>query len=198
MPDDPFNFARIWRNAPAVDTVVRSTRYSPRGHSTTESKLDMNPSDYRPSKLRAVLLGVATLALIGLSFLLTACTPQDDPNARSADPVITVSAAPTAPAKVLTVKDVVPTLDTTSRDCFGSAGCSLITKVKLTIGDFSKLGGNAWDVTYVIKGASDGPSVGTITVNPDHSYEPGVKALSTASSHTKLTVAVTKVEKEGL
>lgn len=173
----------------------------------------MTSSDRPASKLRAAFLGVATLLLLGLSFLLTACATHTaaGPDARTAASATAlpdagyqgVSPAPnvTTPAAVaatgLTKADVRITLKVTEKQCFGSAGCQITVKPKVTV-DYAKLGDSAWDVTYSIKGDESGPITDTITLNPDKTYDSMDESLSTPSSKTKLTVTVIDVEKDGL
>lgn len=105
---------------------------------------------------------------------------------------------PTTPAaSLLTKSDVKLTLKVTSKDCFGSAGCNVDVQVKASA-DYSKLGNNSWDVTYSIKGDEDGPTIGTLTLDPDGTYNVREESLSTKSSGTKISVTVTEVEKVGL
>lgn len=172
------------------------------------------PPPTRPNKSHKLawivgVIVVTALLCIGGSFLIAALstsnhkgdTPLNDerraPVSTTATPPVDSPTTPAPAAKVgLTKNDVKLTLKTESKHCFGSAGCNLTLRVNATV-DFSKVGDSTWDITYSIKGDESGPTIGTITLNPDKSYIPGEEAISTASSGTKVTVTVTEVEKVG-
>lgn len=85
-------------------------------------------------------------------------------------------------------------LKITSKECFGSAGCNVVTKASVTytgVYDLDELP-SLIDITYKIKGAED-PYTATIEMQ-DGSYSPDTAILSTRSSKSKLTATVTSVE----
>jgi hypothetical protein len=84
-----------------------------------------------------------------------------------------------------------------SKNCYGyGLGCSIEAKVKLgyyedssTIPDDATI-----EVTYKIKGAKDGPVVGSTEVTNQTEYDVNTEYLDTRSRSSKLTVVVTAVE----
>ena len=84
-----------------------------------------------------------------------------------------------------------------SKKCFGyGLGCSIDAKVKLSYdGDSSTIPEDATiEVTYKIKGAKDGPVVGSTEVTNQTEYDVNTEYLDTRSRSSKLTVVVTSVE----
>ena len=75
-------------------------------------------------------------------------------------------------------------------------GCSVDAKVKLDYdGDSSTIPEDATiEVMYKIKGAKDGPVVGSTTVTNQTKYDVNTECLETRSRSSKLTVVVTSVE----
>lgn len=84
-----------------------------------------------------------------------------------------------------------------SKQCYRCGfGCSIDAKVKLGYdGDSSSIPeGATIDVTYKIKGAKDGPIVGSTMVTNQTEYDANTEYLDTRSRITRLTVVVTSVE----
>jgi len=83
------------------------------------------------------------------------------------------------------------------KQCYGyGVGCSIEAKVKLGYyGDSSTIPEDATiEVTYKIKGAKDGPVVGSTEVTNRTEYDVNTEFLDTRSRSSKLTVVVTSVE----
>jgi hypothetical protein len=95
-----------------------------------------------------------------------------------------------------TEKDWKATLKVTDKQCFGSAGCNVDVRVKIGYyGDSSDIPEDATiEITYKIKGASDGSVVGTTTVTNQTEYDVNTESVETRSSGTKLSVVITDVE----
>lgn len=148
----------------------------------------------------SVIIGVLLFfCIVGTVFALANKDHTGDTPLPTKPAVVATDDSTAPPAKTtasLTKDDVELTLTTTSSQCFGDVACSVEVKVTATV-DQTKLGDNSWDITYTIKGDTSGPIVGTLTINPDLSYTPGEEALTTRSKNTKVTVAVTRVEKVG-
>jgi hypothetical protein len=83
------------------------------------------------------------------------------------------------------------------KQCYGSGlGCSIEAKVKLGYyGESSTVPEDATiEVTYKIKGAKNGPVVGSTEVTNQTEYDVNTEYLDTRSRSSKLTVVVTSVE----
>src|SRR6266705_2303930 len=136
---------------------------------------------------------------------------------KTAAPTHTTSSAPstTAPASVpappiLETSDTAPayvtpkkgdfevTLKVLSKECFGDAGCNLTYRAKLS----QSLPTGAldpdvtYDLTYVVHGDESGPQTETMYITGDQYEQPSEGIAQTATSGTKLTVTVTKIEAE--
>lgn len=82
-------------------------------------------------------------------------------------------------------------LKTTSKECFGSAGCNVTVKPVLGVADPSTIPDTAsGTLTYEIVGGSDGPVTDTVTLTGSQ-YEATPTFLSTDSQGSKLTVKIT-------
>lgn len=85
------------------------------------------------------------------------------------------------------------TLKTTSKQCFGSAGCNVSVKPVLGVDDPSAIPADATGtVTYTITGDSSGPITGTIDLTGS-SYSADETDLSTDSSGTTVSVKITDI-----
>jgi len=83
------------------------------------------------------------------------------------------------------------------KKCYGYGfGCSVEAKVKLGYnGDSSSIPEDATvEVTYKIKGAKDGPVVGSTNVTNQTEYDVNTEYLETRARSSKLAVVVTSVE----
>lgn len=126
-------------------------------------------------------------------------------------PAATAKSAPADTATAVRAPDPTPTyadvdagsfligLKTTSKQCFGSAGCNVTVEPDLTLAiDSSLVDPDAvYDITYTIHGDESGPVIETAELSSGTglSYTPSV--ISTASSGTKVTVEITDVTQEG-
>lgn len=112
------------------------------------------------------------------------------------EPIPEPTAAPT-PEWATTKDDWKASLKIVDKQCYGyGLGCSVDAKVKLDYdGDSSTIPEDATiEVTYKIKGAKDGPVVGSTTVTNQTKYDVNTEYLETRSRSSKLTVVVTSVE----
>jgi hypothetical protein len=88
------------------------------------------------------------------------------------------------------------TLKITDKQCFGSAGCNVDVRVKIGYyGDSSLIPEDATiELTYKIRGASDGAVIGSTTVTNQTEYDVNTESVETRSSSSKLSVEITDVE----
>jgi len=114
-------------------------------------------------------------------------------------PPILEQPSDTAPAYVTPKKgDFEVTLKVLSKECFGSAGCNVTYRAKLS----QSLPTGAldpdvtYDLTYVVHGDESGPQTETMYITGDQYEQPSEGLAQTATSGTKLTVTVTKIEAE--
>ncbi len=114
-------------------------------------------------------------------------------------PPILEQPSDTAPAYVTPKKgDFEVTLKILSKECFGSAGCNVTYRAKLS----QSLPTGAldpdvtYDLTYVVHGDESGPQTETMYITGDQYEQPSEGLAQTPSSGTKLTVTVTKLEAE--
>lgn len=118
--------------------------------------------------------------------------------AQPAEPV--TDEATTAPPVEVEPKasDVHLKLQVTDKECFGSAGCNVTVKVKMTYSGPGLDPDGTWLVTYEVKGGDDGPIIGSFQMMGDRTYEVNSELISTPSSKTKTSVKVTNLEKVGI
>jgi hypothetical protein len=112
------------------------------------------------------------------------------------EPTPEPTASPT-PEWTTSKNDWNASLKIVSKQCYGyGLGCSVDAKVKLDYdGDSSSIPEDATiEVTYEIKGAKDGPVVGSTGVTNQTEYDVNTEYLETRSRSSKLTVVVTSVE----
>jgi hypothetical protein len=98
----------------------------------------------------------------------------------------------------LTSADFTMKLRTTSRQCFGSAGCNLTVEPDLTYVGSGDIDPDAvYSITYEIRGDESGPVIATAELSNEASlnYRPSV--ISTASSGMKVSVEITDVTTQG-
>ena len=114
-------------------------------------------------------------------------------------PPILEQPSDTAPAYVTPKKgDFEVTLKVLSKECFGTAGCNVTYRAKLS----QSLPTGAldpdvtYDLTYVVHGDESGPQTETMYITGDQYEQPSEGLAQTATSGTKLTVTVTKLEAE--
>ena len=161
------------------------------------------PLPQKPNKRKRTLLialvAVGVLLLLGLcGGILSGATGSTAHHgslgkavAPAAQPVATDAPAPAAtptPA-ALTAADIKLKIKTTTKDCFGSAGCN----VEYTIDAAWSPEGGECDVTYEVHGLEDA-QIGTLNLHADGTYEQdSYQSGQTSSSSRKLSVKVTDV-----
>ncbi|MEU3620710.1 hypothetical protein ABZ725_52055 [Streptomyces sp. NPDC006872] len=99
----------------------------------------------------------------------------------------------------LDADDFTMELRTTSRQCFGSAGCNVTVEPELTyVGVFNGIDPDVvYEITYEIQGDESGPVIQTAELSNETrlNYRPSM--ISTASSGTKVSVEITDVATQG-
>nr|WP_011116946.1 hypothetical protein [Streptomyces violaceoruber]AAO50191.1 hypothetical protein [Streptomyces violaceoruber] len=99
-----------------------------------------------------------------------------------------------------TADDFTIELRTTSRQCFGSAGCNITVEPQLSYTGFSDdLDPDAvYQITYEIKGDDSGPILKTAELSDQTTLNYTPTSLSTKSSGTKLSVKITDIIETGV
>jgi hypothetical protein len=107
--------------------------------------------------------------------------------------------AATTPDVIYTpkAKDFELTPKVTSKQCFGSAGCSVDIEVRVGYEGSTLSENDTWQVTYQLTGDESGPIIGSFELTGT-TYDVNKEFLSTKSSKTKISIKVTDVEKVGL
>jgi len=173
---------------------------TPDGHYVT------NPNRHKPSRALPWIIGAALVGLLLCAGLFASvlgggsndnASPLRPITATTYNPPATKTAAP-AVAVTPKVSDFSLDLKITSKQCFGSAGCNLQWKVGLNlVGSVELRDSDTWSITYEVRGVEDGPQIETLTVTGDQVESwPGFGSTRTKS--TKVTAAITRVEKVGL
>lgn len=97
------------------------------------------------------------------------------------------------PGRSVTVKDLTIGFKITEKQCFGSAGCNVVGHVTLAITDPDLFELRTFDVTYELRGVTDGPLVGSVTL--DHGqYSADTEVTGTNRKSDKITAVVVDVE----
>ena len=172
------------------------------------------PARKPPKRHRGRTIALATLGVIAALAAAGALFGGSDPGKTAAGravPVVSPSTTvnpPTVPAQpaasdpgpsYVTVNshNITVTLKILTKDCFGSAGCNVTYRPQVTqsvpAGSFDP--SVTWDVTYEVRGGSDGAQTGTLTVTGD-SYESSEDLTQTGSQGVKLTAVITDIEPE--
>lgn len=161
---------------------------------------------------RNLIAGGGALLLVAL----TACggTGTKSVDATSSSETTTATAATTSPttpsettsasssttqpvqrANPLSAKSWQLSLKIKSKECFGSAGCSVEFTPRLKwMGPGPKPEeDSSYDITYEVKGPEDGAITGTISTHGTH-YDDDTTYVSTSNSRVKLTVKITQIE----
>lgn len=99
----------------------------------------------------------------------------------------------------LDADDFTMELRTTSRQCFGSAGCNVTVEPELTyVGVFNGIDPNVvYEITYKIQGDESGPVIQTAELSNETTLNYRPSTISTASSGTKVSVQITDVAIQG-
>lgn len=93
-------------------------------------------------------------------------------------------------------KDFSIRVKTTGKECFGSAGCLVDFKVKLSYSGTLDLDPDkTYDITYDIRGAED-PYTATLEASGDTYSVPAEENISTTSSASTLRAVITDVEEQ--
>lgn len=112
--------------------------------------------------------------------------------ADSASPTSAAPKAAAAPQRP-TAANVKLTVKTTSKECFGSAGCNVQWSIEATLARGVRVD-DPCDVTYEVRGLTD-VQIHTLRLLGGESYEQdGYQFGQTSSSSKKLTAKVTEVE----
>lgn len=126
-------------------------------------------------------------------------TATATPAARDADPVSTETPDPEPTYAEVDAGSFTIGLKTTSRHCFGSAGCNVTVEPDLTfLGDSEGIDPDAvYEITYEIHGDESGPVIETAELSDrtNLNYTPSV--ISTASAGTEVSVEITDVSVQG-
>jgi len=81
-----------------------------------------------------------------------------------------------------------------SKQCFGSAGCSVEVQIDPRYVGDQDLSTGSWEITYEIRGGEDGPLIETMTLEDGTFSFPESQSLSTSSSSAHLTAVATSVD----
>lgn len=121
------------------------------------------------------------------------------PSAPAEDAATATTEAPTPTYDDVTADSFTIKLKTTSRQCFGSAGCNLTVEPNLTYqGDSNSIDPNAvYEITYEIHGDESGPVIETAELSDQTSLNFTPSTISTTSASTTVSVEITDVAKQG-
>jgi hypothetical protein len=96
-----------------------------------------------------------------------------------------------------TAKSFKLSLKTLDKECFGSAGCNISFRVRVTYLLETPLDpSKTYELSYAVKGG-EGPLEGTLEVTGDRVTGPDEEFISTSGASRKLTAVVTAVEEVG-
>lgn len=82
---------------------------------------------------------------------------------------------------------------TRSKECFGSAGCSLTVQIEPSYVGTQDVATGSWELTYEIRGGEDGPLIETMTLENGTFSFPEEQMVGTASSNAQISAVVTEV-----
>ncbi|WP_210582861.1 hypothetical protein [Streptomyces sp. GESEQ-4] len=157
----------------------------------------------------AIIIGAAAAviaAVVATGVVVVQATGDDSKPATTAK-----SSAPDVVTPAAEEPDPEPTYDevdadsftiklrTTSRQCFGSAGCNLTVEPNLTyLADSTSIDPDAvYEITYEIRGDESGPVIETAELSDQTSLNYTPSVISTVSSGTKVSVDITDVTTRG-
>ncbi|MEU5984441.1 hypothetical protein [Streptomyces sp. NPDC047434] len=93
------------------------------------------------------------------------------------------------------VDDFSITLKTTSKQCFGSAGCNVTVEPALSYTGAVPLDPDkSFSLTYEVRGGEDGAVIDTLKLSEQTTITYQATSVSTPRSGTKLSVEITAVE----
>lgn len=159
------------------------------------------PPGRRLARIVLAILGGAAAVGIGVGIGAAGDTPTPKAAASSSASVSSLPAVdveePTEDPTFaeLGVDDFEMELRTTSKQCFGSAGCNLTVAPELTyLGLTEDIDPDAtYQITYEITGGDSGPVTETLSLTGGEDYTAWPEVISTVSSGTKLSVEITDV-----
>lgn len=166
-------------------------------------------TNLRRSFLVGAAAGVLTSSLVAGGVFLA--TRDSEPRMASADSTPTTTASGVAQEAVeeetepIEAYNEVPVtgdfkilLKTTSKQCFGSAGCNVTVDPELTYaGLLPPHPDKTYSITFEVKGGEDGAVIQTMELTSQDSVSYRPVSLSTTTSGAKLTAEVTDVEISG-
>jgi hypothetical protein len=115
------------------------------------------------------------------------------PGVTEAVPEVTEPVPTDPPAVTPKIRDFKLTVKVLSKQCFGSAGCSLTYRVDAGWPDGLDPD-VTYEVVYEVRGGEDGPQINTMTVQGDSYERSQEESISTSSAGAKLSARVTSVE----
>lgn len=166
------------------------------------------PPKHNTGKVLAMVFsGIFGLIVVGSCMAAVSSSDDDKPKA-----AVSTSHAVSAPQEeeeegegeettpetvyaTLGADDFTIELRTTSKQCFGSAGCNVTVEPELTYTGLTEdIDPDAtYEITYEIRGDDSGPVTDTLELTGGEDYTASTRFLSTASSGTKVTVKITDV-----
>ncbi|MEU8735251.1 hypothetical protein AB0C68_38530 [Streptomyces tendae] len=172
------------------------------------------PAERKRLSNRVVIGAAAAIiaAIVGTGIVVVQAVNSNDDGKPSAaatqssapaeDPATTVADEPDPEPEFTTptAADFTIELRTTSRQCFGTAGCNLTVEPTLAYTGLSDdLDPDAvYQITYEIKGDESGPILETAELSDQTTLNYTPTSLSTKSSGTKLSVEITDVVETGI
>ncbi|MFI0236342.1 hypothetical protein [Streptomyces sp. NPDC016845] len=187
-------------------------------NTTPPPQPDFPPQAPPPAKKRSsntVIIGAAAAviaAVIGTGIFVVqsrdddkpaaAATASSTPSEEVEDAAVEDEAEVDAePTDVYTpaAEDFEMTLKTTSKQCFGTAGCNLTVEPDLSYGGLSDSLDPAavYEITYEITGDESGPVIETAELSDQTSLNFTPTVLQTSSSGKKVSVEITDVSVTG-
>lgn len=166
------------------------------------------PPAPKKSRTNLVIIGsaVAVIAAVVATGLVVVQSKDD-----GSKPAAAASATTSTPVTKAEAPDPTPSYDevtadsftiklkTTSRQCFGSAGCNLTVEPDLTyLADSESIDPDAvYEITYEIHGDESGPVIETAELSDQTSLNYTPSTISTGSASTKVSVKITDVATQG-
>ncbi|MER6738230.1 hypothetical protein [Streptomyces puniciscabiei] len=165
------------------------------------------PTPAKKNRTNLVIVGaaaavIAAVVATGVVVVQSRDDSSKSPSvAKSSTPTVvsaaTEASTPTPSYEEVTADSFTIKLKTTSRQCFGSAGCNLTVEPNLTYqGDSNRIDPNAvYEITYEIHGDESGPVIATAELSDQTSLNYTPSSISTASASTTVSVKITDVTK---
>lgn len=170
------------------------------------------PPPPAPKKPRTNLVIIASAAAVIAAVIGTGAVLAQSGSDDGKPSTAATSSATSADVSATPAEDPEPTygtvneasfsikLKTTSRQCFGSAGCNVTVEPDVTyLGDPDGIDPSAtFDITYEIHGDESGPVIETAELSNRTSLHYSESMISTPSAGTEVSVEITDVTQEGL